>query len=306
MNRFTHNANNSPLLAKMPAELRNRVYGNLMSGHVIHVSEPQPKRRYPTVSLCVDAEDHHNFPRDCHIFGGLVQLRPDSLTIRSRHQSCYIAQAIYHTLNLNLTLVCRQIHTEVARLPFALNKFVIDYPYKVGSHIFHSFLDHLHPIQVGSIEHLNLHCQVELLEKSEVDLLLRMKGLKSITLIVSNRIRNEIGYSLQGLGFPPHGVVKERLELDRLRLSQLPVKFARVYMEPVVGRRNAETEKWALTIFNNWQRETEKIILGSADEFLAREAKEAEEKDKGSDSMCAWIEQLQDLAFIKNDKTSSI
>ncbi|KAM0714087.1 hypothetical protein Q7P37_011051 [Cladosporium fusiforme] len=292
----TRNAGTSPFF-KLPPELRNRIYSYALGGNVIHISEPRPGKSFIKTSICRTPADHYDLPEDCKITGGSTMHSAIWKTVERRHQRCYTNHAPRHAITFDLTLVCKQIYLESARIPFAENKFVIQYPYKVGAWILRSFLvDRLNAAQVNSIDHINLHCLPDLLEKSEVDLLLRMKGLKSLTLIVLNHIPGQLEQSLSGLGFPPNGVLKERVDLDRLRLSQLSLSAVRVFMDVAVSRRNPEVEKWATTILNHWSRETEGIILGSPDEFLAIEAREMAEATSSWETNMSWIQQLQQLA----------
>lgn len=308
MASFIRNANDSSFLRRLPVELRSRIYKNVMGGKVIHISRSITGRRIPQATICLRPEDHENIPEDCRVFGAAYINSSEPQTFENRHSRCYGAgEAPHKAINLNLTLVCRQIYRESSLIPFNANRFVLRYAFKVGFWVFSCFLEHLSLYQINSITRLNLHCQVELLEKSEVDLLLRMKGLKSLSLIIHNGL-HQIDYTLKGLDFPPNGVLRERLEIDRLRLSQLPLDEARVYMDVVIRRRRrrdaetkewAEKEEWATNIYNAWLRETEDIMRGSADEFLAIEAAEAKDQNKGSESMGAWIEQLHQLASLK-------
>lgn len=243
-----------------------------MGGKVIHINDLHEDNTTPKATICGRPQDYEDLPEECKILLLQPQHSYGWKTLQRCHVRCYQKQAPRKAINLNLTLVSRQFHHETALIPFAENHFVISCPFNSIRWSFPTFLDSLNSLQVGNITRLSLHCYVGLPEKGYFDCLLRMKHLKHISLIVKNTIMCRVSNSPEGLGFEFPQKLKADVELDRLRLSQLPVTSARCYMEVTVRFAEPKPDERATTIFNEWQRETEAIILGSTDKFVQLEA----------------------------------
>lgn len=120
--RTLHNQNNSPLL-KLPAELRNKIYHYVFSGHVISISQ----RYWAAKHTC-------------------VYLKEDCLNKEARSQAEFLA----------LTATCRQIHHETYLFPFALSELRLNAYLNLDFRVIQIFLDSLSAEKRAAITKLSV------------------------------------------------------------------------------------------------------------------------------------------------------
>ncbi|KAK3624342.1 hypothetical protein LTR56_021060 [Elasticomyces elasticus] len=151
---YNTNATTSPLL-KLPPEIRNRIWGFLFGGKIVHIQYEytRPGRRMVHFICQVPNDDEDAAEHITH--HNELDGSPDRFEIyRSRHQQCSGSGTVKRTsLPMAALQTCRQVHEEAALLPFQRNEF------SCALITLGPFLQSLFQSQARAIESVTLHCR---------------------------------------------------------------------------------------------------------------------------------------------------
>ena len=146
----------SPLL-RLPAELRSKIYLNLLSGHVIHIGgtghQPYTEGHLPNGRCCACTASLTD--EDCFA-KYTAQGKPLKGTLprdrfSARHRDCH-RYPVSHRLPLSILSVCRSARQEASPFVFEENLFTLARPTSLGP-----FLSRLSPVQLKSIRALAVY-----------------------------------------------------------------------------------------------------------------------------------------------------
>jgi hypothetical protein len=169
---------NSALLS-LPAQLRNIVWKLVLGGRTIHINARPKTLR---VRTCSATED------DKQAIDEFIDVRHHKLPqhYQARHAQCWSRnnECCGLRASLIILLVCRQLYTESALLPFSTNDFAFD---GSNSHGHDAFLERLKPLQRGAIRRVHSGQQIFYLE-SPFDSIRKLSGLQEIFLFLKDDI----------------------------------------------------------------------------------------------------------------------
>lgn len=189
----------SSLLNKLAVETRQQIFGYVLGGESIHAtlkpavpsngSSSRESARQYRLDICPQAESlsdsdsrvHHILPKDVDVFG---------MPFTTRHFTCCAnpsGSKVRKSLNLDLLLTCRQIYSEAALLPFAVNDFTVEFglgreaTFAPGVNVLECLLGTLSPQQRNAIKHLTVASR----DSNSADgvQIERLRGLKSLQVI---------------------------------------------------------------------------------------------------------------------------
>ena len=150
------NATESPLL-RLPAEIRNRVYGYVLGGKTLHIIKyhKSPSKvvfRYNTCRL-PEADSHQ---ADCVRENGSENTSFDYIKYHEAQGCRFAGRDRFNTgrLDIQLLRVCRQIHREAALIPYTMNTFSFNEEHC----IFCPFLNGLMASQQRALRGVTFYC----------------------------------------------------------------------------------------------------------------------------------------------------
>ena len=174
---------NSALLS-LPAQLRNIIWKLVLGGRTIHISARPKSLR---VRTCSATEN------DKQAIDEFIDVSHRKLPhhYQTRHAQCWSWNNECCGLKacLLVLLVCRQLHTEAALLPFSTNDFAFDGCNSRGHDV---FLDRLKPFQRGAIRRAHFGQQIFYLE-SPFDSIRSLPGLQEIVLFLKDDVCELVG-----------------------------------------------------------------------------------------------------------------
>jgi hypothetical protein len=167
------------MLLSLPAHLRNTILKLMLGDRTIHINA-RPQSLF--VRTCSATE---NDGQAIQKFNNLkYQQLPHHYQVRharcwSRNNDCCRLQA-----SLAILLVCRQLYTEAALLPFSTNDFAFD---GSNSHRHGEFLDRLRPLQRRAIRRVHFGPQIFYLQ-SPFGPVQKLSGLQEIVLFLKEDV----------------------------------------------------------------------------------------------------------------------
>ncbi|KAF7190311.1 hypothetical protein HII31_08642 [Pseudocercospora fuligena] len=266
------NATDSRLLA-LPAELRNRIYGFVLSGQVLHINNAG----HLSV-VCVANMDTTAAAEDYEA----SKITENLELCCNLHKRCFRADQQYSTALLQ---VCREINTEAALLPFSGNTFVMTMAGSLGA-----FLEGLHIKQRKAIQsiHLQHSAAVGRIAKLGGNMTTHLTGLRHVTVGMSC-------YHFPHMRQPLKAQAEQIERLGRGQLENVSIMLVRSF--PDERRLEMGPENWQV-----WAKELERALSlpkeareedmdqkkrEKAEKSEAREAKKAQEKEVADQASAA-------------------
>ncbi|KXT17434.1 hypothetical protein AC579_5728 [Pseudocercospora musae] len=266
------NATDSRLLA-LPAELRNRIYGYVLSGQVLHINSAG----HLSV-VCISGMDTTAAAKDYEA----SKITRDLKLCCTLHQRCLEADQQYSTA---LVQVCREINTEAALLPFSGNTFAMRMAGSLGA-----FLEGLLIEQRKAITslHLQHNATIGRIARLGGNVTTHLTGLRHVTVGMSC-------YDFPRMRDPLQPQAEQIRGLGRGQLETASIMLIRSF--PHEKTLGMGPENWQV-----WAKELERVLKlpekdrkedrdqkqrEKAERFQARETKKTQEKEVANHASAA-------------------